>query len=348
MVPDTRRKLDLLLGRRTAFAPPHLNGPDEAKLLAQTLGGWHARAPSRFARLFLYSKPVFAQRGERELLTQLAGHGLVERIGPGVYQPRVRLFPLYGRFLATDLLSHQEPDQVFSLMFEQVYFVRGFDVRPGDAVLELCVGSGVNSLFAGDMARSVTAVDINPRALAFARFNEALGPATHPLELLSGSLFEPLAEERTFDTVLVNPPFELVPKDETWFLHSDGGEDGLDVVREILTDLPRRLAPQGRFQIITWSPATQEGALLVELLREALPSHRLSVHRLDAAPLEDHLTPFRASPHYEAFRARLQDRGITHVEFLYIHTAPSAVPGVEVVTPAAEIQAAHTIADVWI
>ncbi len=348
MLKGARRTLDLLLGRRSAFPAPTTPDAEAAALLRSGLSDWHARTPARYARIFIYGKPLFVQRSERALFDQLAAHGLVERIGPSVVQPCVRLFPLYGRFIATDLLSRKEPDQVFSLMFEQVYFVRNFDVRPDDAVLELCVGSGVNSLFAADAARTVTALDINPRALAFARFNQALGPAPHPLELLEGSLFEPVPGGRTFDTVLVNPPFELVPEDETWFLHSDGGEDGLDIVRLLLADLPTYLAEDGRFQIITWTPATADGALLVDLVRDALPGHRLSVHLLDAAPLEDHLGPFRESPHYEAFRARLAARGITDVHFMYIHTAPSAAPGVEIVAPRAEIEAAHGLADGWI
>jgi hypothetical protein len=348
MLQGARRTLDLLLGRRSAFPAPPTPQPDTAKALTAGLGAWLAHAPSRYARIFIHGKPLFVQRRERELFALLTEQGLVERIGPSVVQPCVRLFSLYGRFIATDLLSRQEPDQVFSLMFEQVYFVRNFDVRPGDDVLELCVGSGVNSLFAADAASSVTALDINPRALAFARFNQALGPATRPLELLEGSLFEPVPAGRQFDTVLVNPPFELVPEDETWFLHSDGGEDGLDIVRQLLADLPTYLAADGRFQIITWSPATPEGPLLVDLIREALPGHRLSVHLLDAAPLKDHLRPFHKSPHYDAFLASLTARGITEVYFVYIHTAPSAAPGVEIVTPSAEIEAAHSIADAWL
>ncbi len=348
MLEGARRKLDLLIGRRSVFEAPRLPAPDEAATLHRELAAWHARAEARYARLFLYSRPLFLQRSERALFERLAAYGLVEKLGASIYQPCVRLFPLYGRFLATDLLTRREPDQVFSLMFEQVYFVRNFDVRPDDRVLELCLGSGVNSLFAADVAAEVTGVDINPRALAFARFNEALGPAPRTLSMFEGSLFEPLPEDARYDTVLVNPPFELVPDDETWFLHSDGGEDGLDVMRSILDDVPARLTPEGRLQVITWSPATSHGPLLVDAIRDALPEHRIHVHQLDAAPLDDHLAPFRESPHFPAFRERLAARGLDEVCFLYIHTAPSSVPGVEVSTPAEEVRACHALADIWI
>ncbi len=348
MLQGARRRIDLLLGRRTEFPPPRPPDREDAASLAEEVGRWFAGAEARFERIFLAGKPLFVNRHERALFARLADLGVVERIGPSIYQPCVRLFPLYGRFIATDLLSHESSDQVFSLMFEQVYLVRNMDVQAGDRVLELCLGSGVNSLFAADAAAAVTGIDVNERALAFARFNEALSPATVPLERLEGSLYEPLDDDRTFDLILVNPPFELVPHDAGWFLHSDGGEDGLDVVRALLPDTAARLAPDGRFEIITWSPGGGHGPLLVDLLREHLPGMRLTVHMLDAQPLDEHVEQFREAPGYDAFRERLAARGLEEVYFLFVHAAPSPTPGVEVVTPTAEIETCRALADHWL
>lgn len=345
MRDGARRRLDLLLGRRTCFPPPRV--PAEPGALRAALAAWRDGAGERYARTFLQGRPLHVRREERALFERLAEVGVVERLAPAIVQPCVRLVPLYGRFLATDLLAHRDPDQVFSLMFEQVYFVRNFDVRGADRVLEIGLGCGVIALFAADVASAVTGVDVNPRALAFTRFNEALGPGARPLEVLEGSLFEPLPVGRVFDTILVNPPFELVPDGEPWFLHSHGGEDGLDVVRRILAHAPGRLAPAGRFQIVTWSPAGARGPLLVDLLREAFPGHRITVHLLQRGPLDAYLAPFRDRPGFEAWRARLGERGLQEVQFLYARTAPSRTPGVEVVRPDPEVAACHGIAAPW-
>lgn len=351
MLQGVRRHLETLIGRRTDFSPPAPGADaseDDAEAVRSGLQRWHDESRDRYGRLFLQGQPLLAMRRERALFEQLAGLGLLERLGPSVYQPCVRLFPLYGRFIATDLLSHKAPDQVFSLMFEQVYLVRNMDVCAGDDVLELCLGSGVNSLFAADTARSVTGVDVNPRALSFATFNEWLNPAAVSVTRCEGSLFEPLPEDAQYDVILVNPPFEFVPREETWFLHSDGGEDGLDVIRSILAEAPARLAPGGRFQIVTWSPGGASGPLLVDLMRTAFPRHRLQVHVLDVAPIDAHLEPFVESPHYEAWRARLRARELSDVYFLFVRATPDPSGGVEVTTPETEVAACDKIADAWV
>jgi SAM-dependent methyltransferase len=184
---------------------------------------------------------------------------------------------------------------------------------------------------------------LSPRAAAFARFNRALAGAE--FEILEGSLFAPVADRR-FDLVLVNPPFELVPPGEEWFLHSHGGEDGLAVVREILAALPAHLKPGGRFEIITWSPATAGGPLLVDLLRAALPAYHFAVHLLDEGPLADHVEGFGKSPGYSAWRKSLEARGIDRVQFLFVR-ATVGVPGVETGRPGDEIAACHAVADAF-
>ncbi len=339
MFERLRRRIVAAMERSLDLPPPSGAGPE----LRAAIESFHRDAPRRYADLFLRGKAPKAERAEAPLFRLLDGAGLTMKIGPSRHGPCVRLFPLDGRFVATDLLSRARPDQVFSLMFEQVYLVRNTGVRAGDEVLELCLGSGVNALAAAAKGARVTGVELSPRAAAFARFNRALAGAE--VEILEGSLFAPVAGRR-FDLVLVNPPFELVPPGEEWFLHSHGGEDGLSVVREILAALPAHLKPGGRLEIITWSPATADGPLLVDLLRAALPAHRLEVHLLDEGPLGDHVEGFAESRHYHRWRKGLADRGIDRVQFLFVRAAPGE-PGVGLSRPEGEIAACHAIADAF-
>lgn len=342
-----RDRLAKLRMRSTRFEAPAPVSDLQPGPLREDLRAWHDADPERYGRFFLFERPGRVARADRGLFDRLAAAGLCVHVGGSLYRPHVRLFPLDGKWIATDRLSHADPDQVFSLMFEQVYLVRAMDVRPGDQVLELCVGSGVNSLFAAERAASVTGVDVNERALRFARFNAWLNGAEARVELAQGSLFEPVAGRR-FDVVVINPPFELVPADATWFLHSDGGEDGLEVIRAFLAQLPEHLAPEGRVELITWSPGSAAGPHLVPLLRAALPDHHLRVDLLADGDLDEHVDRFAAHPTYAAFRARLAERDIDRVHFLYVRASRDAPPGVEVHAPVQQITRCHVVADAWL
>jgi SAM-dependent methyltransferase len=326
---------------RAARYPPPVRG-DFA--LLQTLSEFHRRSPERYARFFLRGRPTIALRRERSLFDRFAESGLSTKPSLGLSVPCVRIFPFLGRFVATDLLSRNDEDQVFSLMFEQVYLARNMGVTEGDRVLELCVGSGVNCLAAAEKAREVIAVDLSGRAAAFARFNLALNGRADGAEIRVGSLFEPVAGER-FDLVLVNPPFELVPGEASYFLHSHGGEDGLDVVRQILGGAMAHLAPDGRLEMITWSPGDPDHIELVALFEEALAGARIVVDVLGEDSMDDMTAPFRTSPDYAAWRGRLADRGYDRVYFVFVRASLAGPAGVEFREPAEEIAACYEIAD---
>ncbi len=346
-----RRFLASRAGERTAFDPPTVLEPDAMRRARDGLAGWLRSDPERFDAFFLRAEPArftFADE-DRRISGVLAQAGLSRTHGDtDLHRPQVRVFELDGKLIATDLLSHRSEDQVFSLMFEQVYLVRHMDVRPKDRVLELCLGSGVNSLFAAERAAAVDGVDINPRALAFARFNMALNDQRGAITLHQGSLFEPFAAERRFDVILVNPPFELVPPGGSHFLHSHGGADGLDVIRAILEEAPCRLHADGRFEIITYSPGDETKRVrLLDLLREAFPKAHIDVHLLGIEPIATHLEPFASHRNYDAWSRELEQRGDTHVHFVFARVDTGRPRGLDVTHPAEAIAASHAVADVW-
>ncbi len=338
------RQLARIARDPAALPPPRVESPAQAGALRRALEGWWQGAPARYRRLLLQERPLRARRAEREVLEQLVSAGLVERLPTHMYVPCARVFPFEGRFVATDLQSRDEQDQVFSLMFEQIYFVRHLDVRPTDRVLEVGLGSGVNALFAARRARSVTGVDINPRALAFARFNEALEPGDVALDLRLGAYLASIRPEEQFDLVLSNPPFEPVPPGTSWYLHSAGGADGLDFVRTLLTQLPRALAPQGRLELITWSPGDDSQALVVSLLRAAFPQHRIEVHRLLSEPIDLVLQRFSDRPGYAAWRRDLAARALTRLWFLFLRVTPAGAGSVVESDPEEDVRAAQEAA----
>ncbi|MGW5674843.1 DUF7059 domain-containing protein [Streptomyces sp. NPDC003860] len=123
----------------------------------------------------------------------------------------------------------------------------GITVRtPVAAALDLGTGSGIQALHAARHATRVTATDLNPRALDFTRLTLALSGAPEA-ELLTGSLFEPVAHD-TYDLIVSNPPFVISPGAR--LTYRDGGMAGDDLCRTLVQQAGERLNDGGYAQFL--------------------------------------------------------------------------------------------------
>lgn len=127
--------------------------------------------------------------------------------------------------------------------------------RAGARVLDLCTGSGVHAILAlrGGADRAI-ATDVNPRALAFARFNAALNGVAARLEVRRGDLWDAVREGERFDLVLANPPFVPSPhgpRSRVRLAFRDAGPSGEDVLARLLAGLPGRLERDGIAAIVS-------------------------------------------------------------------------------------------------
>ncbi|HEX7745013.1 MAG TPA: methyltransferase [Micromonosporaceae bacterium] len=86
------------------------------------------------------------------------------------------------------------------------------EVRPGDRVLDMGTGSGVNALLAAARGASVLAVDINPEAVAAARRNADRNGLAERVEVRLSDVFG--AVHDTYDVIVFDPPFRwFAPRD---------------------------------------------------------------------------------------------------------------------------------------
>jgi release factor glutamine methyltransferase len=122
-------------------------------------------------------------------------------------------------------------------------------------ILDLCTGSGCIALaiakeFPG---AEVIGTDISSKALHYAKKNASFNEITN-VTFRKGSLFGPLKRGELFDLITANPPYiisseipELQEEVKDWepLNALDGGDDGLDFYREILSRAGAHIKPTG-------------------------------------------------------------------------------------------------------
>ncbi|MGI5356555.1 DUF7059 domain-containing protein [Streptomyces sp. CA-252508] len=151
----------------------------------------------------------------------------------------------------------------------------GITVRtPVASALDLGTGSGIQALHAAQHATRVTATDLNPRALEFARLTLALSGAPEA-DLRTGSLYGPVASE-TYDLIVSNPPFVISPlasgtgEPGARLTYRDGGMGGDDLCRSLVQQAGERLNEGGFAQFLAnWQHV--EGEDWQERLRSWVP-----------------------------------------------------------------------------
>ncbi|MEU8574797.1 class I SAM-dependent methyltransferase [Streptomyces asoensis] len=144
----------------------------------------------------------------------------------------------------------------------------GITVRtPVSAALDLGTGSGIQALHAARHATRVTATDLNPRALHITALTLALSGAP-AADLRTGSLFEPVRDDETYDLIVSNPPFVISPGAR--LTYRDGGMGGDDLCRSLVQGAGERLNEGGFAQFLAnWQHV--EGENWQDRLRSWVP-----------------------------------------------------------------------------
>ena len=121
--------------------------------------------------------------------------------------------------------------------------------RPVGRALDLGTGCGVQSLHLARHAASVTATDLNPRALELATITAALNGIDVDLRL--GSLYEPVAGE-TYDLITTNPPYVMSPprSDADRLAYREGSWTSDGLVEQVVRGGVDHLAEDGTLQVL--------------------------------------------------------------------------------------------------
>jgi carbamoyltransferase len=177
------------------------------------------------------------------------------------------LYPCLGLTVLTDpvFATDFHPQHVYQLGTDSYVLARVTPRRAGQSALDLCTGSGVHALLAARHHQQVVGVDLNPRALEFARFNAHLNGRSEQTQFLQGDLYEPV-RGRKFDLITANPPFVPTP-DTSLSLHRGLGERGEEVSQRIVEGLAEHLAQGGTLSMVLDYPIFDDSTYLERLNR---------------------------------------------------------------------------------
>jgi SAM-dependent methyltransferase len=177
-------------------------------------------------------------------LDEVVAMGLVER-RDRLVRSRVGLVTTGDLVLARDRLVREgaplRPDHVIGLNPPAMQLGTITVRRPVRAALDLGCGGGVQALLAASHADRVVAVDVNPRALEFTRFNARVNGIRN-VECRQGDFFAPVKGER-FGLVVCNPPYAISP--DARFVFRDSGRPGDAVCEEVVSRIPDHLEEGG-------------------------------------------------------------------------------------------------------
>jgi release factor glutamine methyltransferase len=147
-------------------------------------------------------------------------------------------------------------------------------------VLDLCTGSGCIAVAIAKNVpgAQIVATDISDDALSIAAQNIEKHGLGERVQLLSGDLFDPIVpqlDNGRFDLIVSNPPYvtdaemEALDKNVKDYEPVDalrGGADGLDIIRRIINQSGKYLAPDAALFL---EFGYQQGSVITMLLEEA-------------------------------------------------------------------------------
>ena len=249
----------------------HVLGVDRTALFFRLLEPISAEDLAAYDQLLeerAHDIPVAYLTAEREFM------GMPFEVGPGVLVPRPETEHLVSWAISWLREREREPVTVV-------------DVGTGSGAIAISVAEAMGPRWQG----RIIAVDVSSNALLIAASNRARLDSHRRISIVQGSLLSSL--RTPVNLILANLPYlrpeqlaENPSLDAEPRLALDGGPDGLDLIRQLLADAPRILAPGGAIGL---EIDPSQRAEVVNLARRSFPGSDVEVLR-DLAGLDRHVT----------------------------------------------------------
>jgi hypothetical protein len=197
--------------------------------------------------------------------------GFIEIAPDNTVSATVRIRPMFDLYVLSDLETPETPDDyVFAPDDpDALRYLSFVPLEPCGRFLEACGGSGIAALAAARRgAGHAWSSDISERCTAFARLSAALSGIDN-FTAVTGDTYQPLSG-LSFDRIALHPPFMPVLHGSQ--IYHGGGQDGEQITRKHIEDLPGRLNPGGRLHCHCMA-TDREGEPFEQRLRRWLGAH---------------------------------------------------------------------------
>lgn len=135
---------------------------------------------------------------------------------------------------------------VFPPRPDSISLVQSMEINPGDQILDVCCGSGVIGIFAGEQGgceSGVLGLDFNPAAVRCAEQNSMkFGVKNYTARVSNG--LNALKSNEIFDVVTFNPPYRNLPAPK--MIEKTMWDEDFAVHRNFFANIRYHLKPSGR------------------------------------------------------------------------------------------------------
>jgi SAM-dependent methyltransferase len=218
--------------------------------------------------------------------------GVLERHGTRLRTADLIVVPTLGGYLLTGLppiyaSSHAIGASAY-LGYDSLVLAGALPPLAGRRLLDLGAGCGVQGLLVARGAAEAVLTDVEPESIQASARNLRLNRTEHPVRILQGDLYTPVAGE-TFDVIVILPPYVPSVAGAGTSPVVDGGRDGLRFIRRLLAETPDYLAPGGEFVALAQLLCGNDGPLLAAELGELAGDLDASLYCSEWHPLQPYV-----------------------------------------------------------